>query len=165
MAFFTGRTGSLSFGVNTAAQTEGPSSALTAPTTVLPVAKIRDWSLDTTVELISTNSIDSGFNTFTPGVKGATGSATLVYYRLSAAEATAGELSQFTGLLNRLMKTGNIEESDRAFFELNVGGNNADDIKFWGYITSASVSVSTNELSVVPIQFTMDGDFVETITA
>jgi len=57
MAFYTGRTGSLTF--------DGK-----------PVAKIRDWSLDTTVELLSTNAIDSTVNTFTPGVKGATGSAT-----------------------------------------------------------------------------------------
>jgi hypothetical protein len=47
--------------------------------------------------------------------------------------------------------------------ELNVGGDAADDIKLNAYITSAQVSVSTGELSVVPIQFTMDGDFTEVI--
>ena len=160
MAFYTGRSGSLSFGTTDSAS---PSSALTAPSNIRQVAKIRDWSLDTTVELISTNSIDSGVNTFTPGVKGATGSATLIYYRLEGTESTT-QWSFVNLLQNSIMKAGNISEADRLFFELNAGGGAADDIKFWGYITSAGVSVSTGELSTVPIQFTMDGDFVEVLS-
>ena len=144
MAFYTGRTGSLTFGGK-------------------PVAKIRDWSLDTTVELLSTNAIDSTVNTFTPGVKGATGSATLIYYRLEGTESAS--FTQFTALLSKIMKGGAVTESDRVFLELNVGGGVADDIKFNAYITSAQVSVSTGELSTVPIQFTMDGDFTEVVTA
>jgi len=142
MGFFTGRTGSLVFSGK-------------------PVAKIRDWSLDTTVELLSTNTIDSAVNTFTPGVKGATGSATLMYYRLEPGESTT--FNQFTSLLSKVMKDGAIQKADRVLLELNVGGDAADDIKFNAYITSAQVSVSTGELSVVPIQFTMDGDFTEVI--
>lgn len=159
MAFYTGRSGSLSFGTGAGSS---PSSSLGTPTNVRQVAKIRDWSLDTTVELISTNSIDSGVNTFTPGVKSATGSATLIYYRLEGSEGNT--LYGFNQLIaSALHKPGIIQESDRVFLELNVGGSEVDDIKFWAYITSVGISVSTGELSVVPIQFTMDGDFVETI--
>ena len=142
MAFYTGRSGSLVFGGK-------------------PIAKIRDWSLDTTVELLSTNTIDSAVNTFTPGVKGATGSATLMYYRLEGTESNT--YNQFTSLLSKVMRGGAITESDRVQLELNVGGAESDDIIFNAYITSAQVSVSTGELSVVPIQFTMDGDFVDVI--
>jgi hypothetical protein len=143
MGFFTGRSGSLTF--------DGKK-----------VAKIRDWSVETTVELLSTNSIDSTVNTFTPGVKGATGSATLMYYRLEAGESETK--TEFTALLSKIMQKGGIETADRVFLELNVGGGAADDIKMYAYITSAQVSVSTGELSVVPIQFTMDGDFTEIIS-
>jgi len=143
MAFFTGRTGSLVF--------DGK-----------PVAKIRDWSLETTVELLSTNTIDSGVNTFVPGVKGATGSATLMYYKLESGEST--QFTQFTELLKKIMKANAlVTTGDRVFLELNVGAGHTDDIKFNAYITSASVSVSTGELSVVPINFTVDGDFIEVI--
>ena len=142
MGFYTGRTGSLVF--------DGK-----------PIAKIRDWSLETTVELLATNTIDSAVNTFTPGVKGATGSATLMYYRLEAGESAT--LNQFTTLLSKIMKGGAISENDKVFLELNVGGSASDDIKFEAYITSAQVSVSTGELSVVPIQFTMHGDFTEVV--
>jgi hypothetical protein len=142
MGFFTGRTGSLVVAGR-------------------PVAKIRDWSLETTVELLSTNSIDSIVNTFTPGIKGATGSATLIYYRLEPGESAS--YTQFTNLLARVMKKGAIVDGDNVVMELNVGGDAADDIQFTAFITSAQVSVSTGELSTVPIQFTMTGDFAETI--
>jgi hypothetical protein len=142
MGFYTGRTGSLVFGGK-------------------PVAKIRDWSLDTTVELLSTNTIDSAVNTFTPGIKGATGSATLMYYRLESGESAS--FTQFTALLGKIMKGGAVTESDRVLLQLNVGGSVADNIDFNAYITSAQVTASTGELSVVPIQFTMDGDFTDVI--
>lgn len=142
MGFYTGRSGSLVYNSK-------------------PVAKIRDWSLETTVELLSTNTIDSAVNTFTPGTKGATGSATLMYYRLESGENA--NYTQFTALLGKIMKGGAAEPVDRVLLELNVGGAAADDIVFNAYITSAQVSVSTGELSVVPIQFTMDGDFIDVV--
>jgi len=144
MAFFTGRTGSLVFNDK-------------------PVAKIRDWSLETTVELLSTNTIDSGVNTFVPGVKGATGSATLMYYRLEG----EADKTQFTELLSKVMKIGSVTTSDEVELELNVDGgisSTANDIKFKAYITSASVSVSTGELTVVPINFTVNDDFSRVIS-
>ena len=143
MGFYTGRSGSLVFDSK-------------------PVAKIRDWSIETTVELLSTNTIDSAVNTFTPGIKGATGSATLMYYRLETGESAG--FTQFTALLSKIMKGGAAEPADRVLLELNVGGAAADDIMFNAYITSAQVSVSTGELSVVPVQFTMDGDFTEVVS-
>jgi hypothetical protein len=139
MGFYTGRSGSLVFNSK-------------------PVAKIRDWSLETTVELLGTNTIDSVSNTFTPGVKGATGSATLLYYRLESGQSAT--YTEFTALLGKIQKTGAITESDRVLLALNVGGGANDDIRFNAYITSASVSVATGELSSVPIQFTVDGDFL-----
>lgn len=126
-----------------------------------PVAKIRDFSVETTVELLSTNTIDTAVNTFTPGVKGATGSATLLYYRLEAGESD--QFTQFTALLARIMKGGAVTTNDRVQIGFNLGGGAADDFNIFAYITSAQISASTGELSVVPIQFTMDGDFADTI--
>jgi hypothetical protein len=142
MGFYTGRSGSLIIDSK-------------------PVAKIRDWSLESTLELLSTNTISSHVNTFTPGVKGATGSATLMYYRLEAGESATQ--SEFTALLDKVLNGRIITEADRVFLQLNVGGGSADDIEFYAYITSAQISVSTGELSVVPIQFTVDGDFYDVV--
>ena len=143
MAYFTGRTGSITVGSNN-------------------MAKLRDWSLETTVELLSTNVIGDFANTFVPGFKGATGSATLLYYRT---ETEDGSDLQFTTLLNKVHKTGAITEADKVELILNVGTDVKDDVKFNAYITSASISVSTAELTVVPINFTVDGDFTEFINA
>jgi hypothetical protein len=139
MGFYTGRSGSL--------VVDGK-----------PVAKIRDWSLETTVQLLSTNTVDSTSNTFTPGIKGASGSATLMYYRLEAGESAS--YTQFTSLLNRIQKVGAINESDRVLMQLRVSGAVNDIIEFNAYITSAQIAVSTGELTAVPIQFTVDGDFL-----
>ena len=123
-----------------------------------PVAKIRDWSLATTVELLNTNTVDSTSNTFTPGIKGASGSATVMYYRLEAGES--GTYTQFTALLSKIHKVGAVTESDRVLMQLRTSTSTNDDIQFYAYITSAQLGVSTGELSSVPIQFTVDGDFL-----
>lgn len=144
--FYTGREGFLKIGTK-------------------KVAKIRDWSIETSLELLSTNTIDSSFNTFEPGVVGATGSATLMYYKLSTGE----DNTEFTTLLNKIMKkdAAGVEggdSGDRVALELNVGSANEDRIKCNVYITSASISVGTGELSVVSITFTVDGAFTELIS-
>ena len=144
MGFFTGRSGHIKIAGK-------------------KVAKIRDWSLETTVELISTNAIESHTNTFTPGVKGATGSATMMYYRLESGENTSYE--QFTTILNKIMQKGAIETGDRIRLDLSISGAAKDDIHVDVYITSATVSVSTGELSVVPFNFTVDGDFAQVVAA
>jgi hypothetical protein len=139
MGFYTGRSGSL--------VVDGK-----------PVAKIRDWSIETTVELLSTNTVDSTNNTFTPGIKSATGSATLMYYRLEAGESAT--YTQFTALLSKIHKLGAITESDRVLMQLRTSSSANDAIQFYAYITSAQLAVSTGELNSVPIQFTVDGDFL-----
>jgi hypothetical protein len=143
MGFYTGRTGKLEFWDGSAYK---------------PVAKIRDWSLETSVELLSTTAIDSTAATYTPGLKSASGSATLLYYRLEAGESAT--LTEFTALLSKIQKVGAVTESDRVKLKLRVADSVADDIEFFAYVTSAQVGVSTGELVVVPIQFTVDGDFV-----
>jgi hypothetical protein len=125
------------------------------------VAKVRNWSLSSTVQLLSTNDISSVVDTFTPGVKGATGSATLIYYRLESGESET--LTQFTDLLGRVMKGGAVETSDQVLLNLSVGPALEDRIEFYAYITQAEVSTSTGELAVVPFQFTVQGDFLDVI--
>jgi hypothetical protein len=64
-----------------------------------------------------------------------------------------------------------VTESDRVGIILRVGqtpgssGDIKDDIAFNAYITSASMQVSTGELTSVAIQFTVDGPFRELVDA
>ena len=144
MGFYTGRSGSLKMGSDT-------------------VLKIRDWSLESTVELLSTTSIDSFANTFVPGIKGATGSATVMYYRKESGDTGI----DFQKVLadSGIMKQGRLSVADQIELTLNTSTQTRDDIKFKAYITSAGITVSTGEVNTVTINFTMDGDFMETLDA
>ena len=66
---------------------------------------------------------------------------------------------------SNIMSGSSASESDLLRFALNAGPDPTDDIVFNGYITSASMSVSTGELSSVSINFTVDGPFTETFAA
>ena len=143
MSFYTGRTGKLQYRAN------GNSNAGENN-----IEKIRDWSIETTVELLSTNTIDTKANTFTPGVMGATGSATIMYYKEGALNPNVEYF------FDKVMKTsGGVEENDRVYLELKIDDNGNDRIGFHAYITSVSIGVSTGELVSGTINFTMDGTF------
>jgi hypothetical protein len=144
MGFYTGRTGKLVY-------------------LGKEMAKVRDWSLNTTVNMLNTTTLKSNADTFVPGIKSATGSATLMYYRLESGESSTFE--QFTALLNKVMKVGGIETTDRVRLSLQTSAAlSSDSIVFDAYITSADLASTAGELTQVSIQFTVDGDYVSTIT-
>lgn len=159
MGFYTGRSGKLFL-----------SSILTTapnPSEDQSVLKIRDWSLDTTLELLETTTIDTAVKRYTPGMVSSTGSATVMYYRTEAGDVGV----QFDQLLSKVMKTSNdgVSESDRVGMVLRAGAQPGagvdvkDDIAFNAYITSAGITVGTGELTSVSLQFTVDGAFLELI--
>lgn len=163
MGYYTGRTGAMYFYDST----ENLYTAVAGtPGNAQKMLKLRDWSIETSLELLETTSIDTAVKSYTPGLVSATGSATLLYYRKGSETG-----KQFNKLLDNIMKTNNtgVTEDDRCGFILRAGnvagtGNDIkDDIAFHAYITSASVQVGTGELSSVAIQFTVDGPFVERI--
>ena len=159
MGFYTGRRGKLFL-----------SSILTTapnPSAAQSVLKIRDWALETTLELLETTTIDTAIKRYTPGMVSSTGSATVMYYRTEAGDVGV----QFDQLLNKVMKTSNdgVSESDRVGMVLRAGAQPGagvdvkDDIAFNAYITSAGITVGTGELTSVSLQFTVDGAFLELI--
>jgi hypothetical protein len=164
MAFYTGRTGALYL----IAAEAGDAS----PVAGQEMLKLRDWSLETSLELLETTTVDTAVKSYTPGAVSATGSATLLYYRREGTVSTEPG-TQFNELLSKIMKNSitGVTESDRVGIVLRVGetpgtlGDVKDDIGFNAYITTASLQVSTGELSSVAIQFTVDGAFRELIQA
>ena len=145
MGYYTGRTGALIF--------DGK-----------PVAKVQNWTLETSVQLLPTDDLGSDANTFTPGKKGATGSATMMYYRLEPGENATK--TAFTALLNKIHKKGPILPGNRVELDLvidNSPGATLDNIRCNAYINSCVLGSATGELSIVPFQFTVDGDFIQVI--
>ena len=157
MGFYTGRTGKLFLVPNFNNE----------PIASQSVLKIRDWSLETSLELLETTTIDTAVKTYTPGMVSSTGSATVMYYRTEAGDVGV----QFEQLLNKVMKTttAGVTESDRVGMVLRVGAQPGagadikDDIAFNAYITTAGITVGTGELTSVSLSFTVDGPFVELV--
>ena len=159
MGFYTGRTGKLFL--------TPILSAAPNPAANLAVLKIRDWSIETSLELLETTTIDTAVKTYTPGMVSSTGSATVMYYRTEAGDVGV----QFEQLLNKVMKTtaAGVTTSDRVGMVLRVGTQPGagldvkDDIAFNAYITTAGITVGTGELTSVSFSFTVDGPFLELI--
>jgi len=128
MPFYTGRTGKLLLGGNA-------------------VSKVRNWTLDTSVNMLDTTALGDTANTFTPGLFSATGSATLSYYN--------GDTTDVTNLLEKIAKTGAITDSDEVTltFEVGTGQSFVAD----AFINSASITSSTDELTSVSFNFTING--------
>ena len=165
MAFYTGRSGALFL---TSASSGNPPTDIT-PTASEQALKLRDWSLETSLELLETTTLDSAVKSYTPGIVSSTGSATVLYYRR---ENDTGV--QFDSFLSKLMKTTveGVTEADKVGIVLRVaavtntnGVDIKDDIAFNAFITSASLQVNTGELSAVSINFTVDGPFRELVDA
>lgn len=138
MGFYTGCTGSLSY-------------------LGKPVAKVRDWSVEMNLDMLETTTLENCTKTYIPSTKNVTGSATLMYYRLENDELTT--YTQFTALLSKIQKVGPVTAADRVELSLRTGPLNTDDLILNAYITNAQISMSPNELVMVPIQFQVDGDF------
>jgi len=159
VGFYTGRSGKLFL---TSILTTAPTPAANQS-----VLKIRDWSIETSLELLETTTIDTAVKTYTPGMVSSTGSATVMYYRSEAGDVGV----QFEQLLNKVMKTSTagVTESDRVGMILRAGAQPGagvdikDDIAFNAYITNAGITVGTGELTSVSLSFTVDGPFVELV--
>jgi len=128
MPFYTGRTGKLRLDNS-------------------EVSKVKNWTLDTSVNMLDTTSLGDTANTFTPGLFSATGSASLSYYN--------GDVTDTTNLLEKIAKTGAITDSDRVALTFEVGTGQS--FAASGFINSASISSATDELTTVSFNFTIDG--------
>lgn len=128
MPFYTGRTGKLRLGGN-------------------EVAKVRDWSLDVSVDMLETTTLGDTNKTFTPGIASTTGSATISYY--------TGSSNGVVQLLEKIVTTGGVTDAEEVELTFEVGQNQA--FTGSGFINSAGISSSTNELTSVAFQFTING--------
>jgi hypothetical protein len=123
-----------------------------------PVAKVRDWSLDISAELLETTTVDDYAPTYRPGRKSSSGSATVLYYHPDSYEQS--EKTSFVGLVQRVARRGALDSNDRVRLELALGSNAEDVLQLDAFITRVSLGASSGEISSVQLDFTMDGDLV-----
>ena len=137
MSFFSGRHGSLLY-------------------LGKPVAKVRGWTLSVSTDLLETTTVEQFAPTYRPGMKSATGTAQLFYYRLGFRDRQIN--TEFNSLLQRLVRVGELNESDLVSLELAVGTTAADRLLVDAYLTRADLSSDSGEVSKVSVDFTVNGD-------
>lgn len=114
------------------------------------LAKVVSFSLSGNLETLETTTLSDNLRSYTPGVSGYSGSATLLYYK------DDNNTFNTTDLLNKLYKTGTTGVSSTDTVELTfrwVDGTDNNDIKLTAYITSASIGAATGDIVRAEIAF------------
>ena len=114
------------------------------------LAKVVNFSLSANLETLETTTLSENIRSYTPGISGYSGSATLLYYK-----DDDGDINT-TDLLNKLYKTGTTGVSSSDTIELTfrwVDGTDNNDIKLTAYITSASIGAATGDIVRAEISF------------
>ena len=114
------------------------------------LAKVVNFSLSANLETLETTTLSENIRSYTPGISGYSGSATLLYYKDDSNAINT------TDLLNKLYKTGTTGVSSTDTVELTfrwVDGTDNNDIKLTAYITSASIGAATGDIVRAEIAF------------
>ena len=110
------------------------------------VAKVRDWSLRTSVEALNATTLIDADERVTPGLKGKSGSCTILWYQDSPAP-----------FLQRVMKQGFVTDNDKVALQLGFGNGH---VTIGALLTEVSLSMTTGEVFGASVQFTGDGDYI-----
>ena len=114
------------------------------------LAKVVSFSLQSNLETLETTTLNEHIRSYSPGVSGYSGSATLLYYKEDDGSFNT------TNLLNKLYKTGTSGVSSDDIVELTfrwVDGPNNNDIKLRAYVTSANIGASTGDIVRAEVSF------------
>ena len=114
------------------------------------LAKVVNFAVSSNLETLETTTLGDGVRSYSPGVTGYSGSATLLYYKDDSNAINT------TNLLNKMYKTGTAGVSAADTVELTfrwVDGADNNDIKLTAYITSASIGASTGDIVRAEISF------------
>lgn len=125
MSYFSGRDGSLFVGGT-------------------QVARVQNWSISNTVDSLEVTDLGDAARAYVPGLKAATGSATIFYY-----------LDTPATLLSRVIRTTSTSESDIVSMSLRWGSKRLD---FSAVVTQGDVTCNTGEVMQAQISFTVTGD-------
>ena len=108
------------------------------------VAKTRDWSISVSKDALEDTCLASTDRTYVEGLRGTTGSATILY---DPGQASANEL------LNTIFANTGTEQE--VSFVLNK--NDGSTFRCNGFLTSVSPSVSVGAVSAVSVNFQVNG--------
>lgn len=115
-------------------------------------AKVTNWSLTGSLEVLETTTLGDSQRSYTPGVQEFSGTASLLYYVDDESNNDASTL------LKKVLKTGAVASSDTVTLSLRlVQGSANKDVELTAYITSVTYGASVGEVSTAQISFQATG--------
>ena len=114
------------------------------------VAKVVNFQLSANLETLETTTLGDNIRTYTPGITGYSGSASLLYYKDGNGNINT------TDLLGKLYKSNADGVSSTDTVELTfrwVDGSGDKDIRLNAYVTSASIGATVGDISRAEIAF------------
>jgi len=136
------------------------------------IAKVRNWTLNSSSEVVETTALGDAVKTFSPSITSGEGSATLMFYeddgtnRVEVAHRDTFELIDILfprGTPPRVVLNLAVDGSATGSSS-DVGGNAIwkTNFLFNAYITGASVGVNYGEVVTIDTSFTIDGPLLDT---
>jgi hypothetical protein len=107
------------------------------------VAKVSNWSISANVDTLETTILSDSDRSYVPGLRTISGSATIFYYDVAPKP-----------LLERIIKTTEVTESDALTIKLGWGSKN---IQGTCIITNAEITCAVGEIMQTTIQFQFSG--------
>lgn len=107
------------------------------------VARVQNWSISSTVDTLETTDLGSSAREYVPGLKNATGSATIFYY---------DDVPKT--LLSKVIKTDEVTTDDVVTMSLQWGEKK---LGFKAIVTQGDITCSTGEVMQAQISFTVNG--------
>jgi hypothetical protein len=145
MTYYTGRNGIM----------RGPQGGVPG-NAIVNYGKVTAWSLQGDLETLETTTLGDAQRSYTPGVLGYSGSATLLYYE-------DGGNNDASNLLRQVVRTGGVTAPVQLTLRLASGGVNRD-VTLDVYITSASIGATVGEVSSAQISFQAAAPITQPVT-
>jgi hypothetical protein len=109
------------------------------------LAKVTSWGISANIEALETTVLSDNSRTYTPGVRDASGSCSVLYYDNAP-----------VSLIQRVIGIASPTDLDKYRMILGFGDKA---IEFDCIITSAELACSVGEIMTANVQFTVTGDF------
>ena len=121
------------------------------------VAKVVSFQLSSNVDMLETTTLSENLRSYTPGITGYSGSATLLYYK-----DDSGTINT-TNILSRLYRAdsaGTMQTDDARLKFRWIDGADANEIELVAFITSANIGAATGEVVRAEIAFQGTGQLL-----
>ena len=128
-------------------------------------AKVRNWSMSTSLSLLDTTTLGDTDTTTVPGIRTNTGSCQIYYY---APTMVVGENNSASLLINKLIKAGVdgvAPETEQVTLKLSLNNETGAQTHVQGpvYLTSVSMSCAVGEVVSAEVAFQVVGAFTTVV--